>query len=91
MILSSIIQRMEGIVQSEIDGETVMMSIENGAYYGLDTIASRIWTLIETPQSAQTICDQLQLEYEVDDDQCKDDVLYFINEMAEHNIIQVNA
>ncbi len=45
----TIITQIEEIVASDIDGETVMMSIENGEYYGLDDIGSRIWELIEKP------------------------------------------
>ena len=39
---NTIISQIEEIVASDIDGETVMMSIENGEYYGLDDIGSRI-------------------------------------------------
>ena len=38
----TVISQTEEIVDSNIDGETVMMSIENGKYYGLDDIGSRI-------------------------------------------------
>ena len=44
--LDSIIKRNPEMVSSDMDGETVMMSMENGEYYGLDPIGSRIWELI---------------------------------------------
>lgn len=88
---NSTIKRSEGIVQAEIDGETVMMSIENGAYYGLDVVASRIWELVETPKSVEALCEQLQEEYEVEESQCQEDVFKFLNDMIEHNVIQLDG
>lgn len=85
------IARSEGMVEAEIDGETVMMSVEQGSYYGLDSIASRIWALIESPKSIREICEQLVLEYEVEMDQCQDDVMGFLHEMAERKVIQLSA
>jgi hypothetical protein len=87
----SIIQRNEGIVQAEIDGETVMMSVENGEYYGLDPVASRIWAIIETPLSVQALQEQLMNEYEVSEEQCQSDVQTFLAEMAENKVITLSA
>ena len=53
--LNSIVARSEGLVTSNLDGEVVMMSIDNGKYYGLDAIASQIWELLETPCSIRAL------------------------------------
>lgn len=87
----SIIERKEGLVQAEIDGETVMMSIDSGEYYGLDPIASRIWAIVETPLSVQALNEQLLSEYEVSEEQCQSDVLKFLSDMAENNVITLSA
>jgi hypothetical protein len=81
------IQREQGMIQAVIDGETIMMNVENGDYYGLDSIASRIWELIETPQTVGALKKQLLEEYAVDDAQCENDVIHFLAEMAEEKII----
>jgi hypothetical protein len=43
----TVISQIEEIVASDIDGETVMMSIENGKYYGLDDIGCRVRSYLE--------------------------------------------
>jgi len=45
----TIIKKVKDIVSSELDDMTVMMSIENGAYYGFDEISTVIWKLIDEP------------------------------------------
>ena len=85
------ISQIEEIVASDIDGETVMMSIENGEYYGLDDIGSRIWKLIEKPVKVSDLIDTLLERFDVDRETCEKDVLKFLNELNEDKILQLNA
>jgi hypothetical protein len=84
---ASIIQRSDGIVDTDIDGELVMMSIENGAYYGLDSIGARVWQLIEAPLSVESLCDKMLDEYEVEKAQCMRDLLDLLGVMVDKNVI----
>lgn len=77
------------IIFSEMDGETVMMSIENGEYYGIDPVGSRIWELIETPVKVSGLCEILGAEYKVTPEQCSKDVMSFLNDMLEKGIVKI--
>lgn len=85
--LTSRIQRHSGLVHAEIEGEIVMMDLDQGAYYGLDCVASRIWQLIEVPQGVADICDRLMGEYDVAPEQCQRDVIGFLRELASRDLI----
>jgi hypothetical protein len=84
-----VVAQVEEIVSSDLDGETVMMSIKNGKYYGMDAIGSRIWALIKQPLSVSELCDILLGEFDVDREQCEKDVLGFLNELVEGNLVRV--
>jgi hypothetical protein len=71
----TVICQIEEIVASDIDGETVMMSIENGKYYVLDDIGSRIWELIEKPTKVSDLNDSLLERFDVDRETWERDVL----------------
>jgi hypothetical protein len=75
------------LIAADMDGETVMMSIERGAYFGLGGIGSRLWDLLEQPTSvadmAATICE----EYSVDSETCLQDIQGFIAEMMENSLV----
>ncbi len=43
----TIIQRKSDLLFNEIDGEVVMLSVENSEYYGMDKVGSRIWELLK--------------------------------------------
>jgi len=83
----SVISQTEEIVASDIDGETVMMSLENGKYYGLDDIGSRIWELIEQPIKVSGLIDALLERFDVDRETCERDVLKFLNGLNEDKIL----
>lgn len=45
--INSTIKGAEALVSCDLDGEPALMIVENGKYYGLDPISSRIWMLLE--------------------------------------------
>jgi hypothetical protein len=87
--LDTVVAQIEELVSSDLDGETVMMSVKNGKYYGMDAIGSRIWALIKQPRSVSELCDILLTEFNVDRERCEKDVLIFLNKLAEDNLIRI--
>lgn len=77
------------IVFSQMDDEIVMMNLEKGEYYGISPVGSRIWELLETPQTVDDICRTLCKEYAVSPEKCTEEVLIFITQMKEKNIITI--
>jgi hypothetical protein len=85
----TIISRIVEVVAAEMDGEIVMISIENGKYYGMDSIASRIWELIEVPKSVAEVVRILGEEYEVEQQQCQADIFGFFDCLHKEGLIKV--
>lgn len=78
----TVLARADGLLEAKIDGETVMMSIDRGEYYGLDAIGSEIWALLEKPRSVAEICAAMGARYEVEPEVCERDVLGFLGELV---------
>ena len=83
----TILQRKGDLLFNEIDGEVVMLSIENSEYYGMDKVGSRIWELLEQPLIFKELVAKLMDEYEVSELQCTEDTLAFIRKLTEKKII----
>ena len=83
------LSRNQHVVTTEVDGELMMMSVEEGFYYNLDPIASEIWNLLEVDRNAGQICDQMMKRYDVDRNQCLNDITAFLTEMIEEKLIRV--
>lgn len=82
------IARNEEIVSSHMDDEIVMMSIEQGEYYGINPVGSRIWELLEQPRTFAGLCDILLEEYDVPVEECRRDVLAFIEQLFEKKLVK---
>ncbi len=89
ILTESIVSQIEDIVASDIDDEVVMMSVEKGQYYGLDSIGSRVWKLIEKPIKVSELIAALILKYDVDRETCTRDVLAFLEKLHEDGILKV--
>ena len=75
---------------AKIGDELVMMSAEKGNYLGLSEIGTRIWELVETPQTIGDLCAQLVTEFDVTPDVCRTEVETFLRELETHGAIALN-
>jgi hypothetical protein len=72
-----------------MDDETVMMSIEQGEYYGINPVGSRIWELLVQPRTVPALIDILMQEYNAPLEECQQDVLEFLNKLLEKKLVKV--
>ena len=74
-------------ISGRLHDELVMMDIDQGKYFSLNPVATRIWDLLETPLSIDDLCLLLIDEYEVGLDQCRIEVEEHIAEMLKFGLI----
>ena len=86
--LNTKFERNNDIISSEMGGETVMMSIENGKYFSVNPVGSRIWELLHSPQTVAQLVDTLLDEYEIDRATCEKEVINFLTHMESENVVR---
>jgi len=84
---STICRRAE-VTGQGLDDALVMRNSATGEFYGLESIALRIWQLIEQPRTVAAVCDELRDEYDVDAATCQRDVLDFVAELRSEGLIE---
>jgi hypothetical protein len=75
---------------SEIEGEFVALNIDRGQCYGMDSIASKVWSLLAEPSSLEAICAALESTYDVDPDTCRADVASLLASLANEGLVGVH-
>ena len=85
----SLICRSQSHVSTEIDGETVLLSIDRGNYYGMNKSLSAIWKWIEEPTRVSEIFRRMTETYEVEEETCERDVMKTLNELQGEGLIEV--
>lgn len=87
--LAHIVSQSPEVVDTAIEGQTALMSIANGAYYGMDRIGSRVWALISQPCAVSAVVDQLLTEFAVERATCESHVLKFLQTLADADLLQI--
>jgi coenzyme PQQ synthesis protein D (PqqD) len=88
--LETVVARRPGLLDAKVDNEIVALNIESGICYGLNPVGARVWNLIEEPTRIREICDTLLMEYTVEPDTCRREVLELIEELMSEGLIVVS-
>jgi len=74
-------------IANPVGGETVILHLGNGTYYGLDTIGSILWEGLKEGQRPADICDRILEQYEVERETLENDLRQFLSELAENELV----
>lgn len=77
------------ILSTELDQETVLMSIDAGAYYGMAGTARSIWEKLAAPITFSALVSELVEEYAISPADCCADVQGFLAEMEREGLVRV--
>lgn len=89
LIPSTIIVRSQEVLFSTVDDELVLMSIDQGLYFGLDSIGADIWTRLEKPLRIADLCAGLADDYQGDPAMIERDVMDLLHRLAGRKLIAV--
>lgn len=87
----SVITSAPDLTTAYLDGEAVILDLQSGQYYGLNEVGARIFNLVQEPSSVGDVIDQIVQEYAVETDQFKQDLLAFLESMAQKKLIKVEG
>lgn len=70
-----------------MNGEKAMMCMEQGKYYGVDTVGSQIWEMLDRPMAVQELTEELTKQYEVAEALCRRDIILFLRKMHKKGLV----
>jgi hypothetical protein len=87
--LSSTVMRSPEQMSGSIDAQAVLLSIDNGKYYSMNEMGTRIWGQIQTPVQVDALVQHLLSEFDVDRLSCESDVLIFLQRLLAEHLVQI--
>lgn len=84
---NTLITRNPSVLFNDFDDGLMMMDIDSGNYFDIDSVGGRIWALLESPATLDQICEALLAEYSVDSDACRDETGAFVAELAGKGLV----
>lgn len=74
-------------ISGRLHDELVMMDLDQGKYFSLNPVATRIWDLLDKSKDEDDICSVLLDEYDVEPEQCRKEVGEVLGQMVKLGII----
>src|SRR5437868_5865828 len=80
--LNSTLRPHDDVVVRELDGESVMLNLASGTYFGLDQVGTRMWFLIERHGQLDVVLEWLRKEFDASDETLEQDLLRLSSELV---------
>ena len=74
----------------DLAGETAIVNLKSGVYYGLDPMGTHVWKLLAEPMTLRALCDSLEHDYDVDGCRLEFDMREFLSVLADHGLIDIS-
>lgn len=77
-------------VSCELDGQAVILGLNDGVYYGLNPVGATVWALLESgPRTVAQLRDAVLDEFEVDAPTAEADLLELMATMLERGLVEL--
>jgi hypothetical protein len=83
------IRACSGHLTAEVQGETVVLQLTSGQYFGLNQVGTRVWNLIQSPTTLADLLDELLLDYDITRDELELDVIHLVEEMQSAQLAEI--
>ncbi len=91
MVLSkkTIVIQSKDINSTELDDEIVMMNLQEGKYFALNSVGRSIWKNINEKVTVEQVINNIKEEYDVEDAECEHGVISFLEELKKNKLIEI--
>lgn len=77
----------ERVLIQRAAGTLVLLDLEGGQYYALDEVSARVWELCDGELGIGAIVEVIGSEYDAPVETIREDVLAFLQEMLDENLL----
>lgn len=77
-------------ISSDLNGEAVILNLKSGIYHGLNEVGAFVWNLVQQPKTVRDINQALLEEYDVEAEQCQNDLMTLLEDLLTSGLISIN-
>lgn len=85
----SIVRRSPDHVATDMAGETVVLDMKSGMYYGMQEVGALIWNFLVEARTFLEIREAVLEEYQIDADSCDRDIVTFLGAMETAGLVEI--
>ena len=87
-VSSALVKRADRFVETEIDGETVVMELETGDFFSLSGSALAIWQLIDGTRDRASLAAAVAAEYQLTESQLAGEIDAFVADLKAAKLVE---
>ncbi len=87
--LDSRVARSSDVLVQILDGEAVLLDLASESYFGLNTVGTRIWSLLGELPDLRAIHARLCAEFDADPERIANDLQLLVGRLAETGLVKV--
>ena len=80
----------DDVLISNLQEESVILNLDSERYYGLDSVGTRMLSVLTTSDSIGAAYNTLIQEYDVDDEVLRRDLLALVESLIEQGLVQIS-
>lgn len=85
-----LVTRRPGMIEADAGGELVGLDVESGTCFGFNATATRVWQLIETPQTVDALVAALMAEHDVEEAECRDALAELLRSLEAEGLVRLD-
>jgi hypothetical protein len=86
---TSIVRIAKRQVSTEVNDERIVLDVQDGVYYGLNPMASRIWELLGESRSVAELQGEILATYDVEPAQLGEDLARLLEQLRSWDLIDI--
>jgi hypothetical protein len=90
VVLDSVVAVSDDAVFRELDGQSVLLNLATGMYFGLDAVGTHVWQLAAENGSLRWISQRLAEEYDAEPAAIEHDLLALADTLVEKGLWSVS-
>ena len=72
-----------------VGGETVILHLGNGKYFGLDTIGTHLWEGLKAGRLPSEVCDEILDQYDVEREVAEADIARVLEDLRDNDLVEL--
>jgi hypothetical protein len=80
----------EDTVFRELAGEAILLQLDEGMYFGLDPVGTRLWQLMAERGHLREVFEHARQEFDVDAATLERDLLALVTQLADKKLVSVD-
>jgi hypothetical protein len=77
------------VLFQELQGDSVLLDMQTGVYFGLDRVGTRIWGLLGEHNIVSEVVAAMTEEFDVAPERCSEDVLALVAKLQEQGLLSI--